>query len=211
MWSYFCVLDAHALSEPLKTSSGAVLRFSQYAVVDRLSRYTPQLHCPGQQKKPVVLVNCLGSICQVVLPRNSVPVGTDSTKPEEGGKRAQKRRRTDVSADPPTGSRNATTPEEGIKSAKVRQRRGVSEDPPVRVHVSRGGEDSNPPSADVNMPPKPPAFTGFHHGHPIQNEESLVGSLVTGRVESKIDCGYSVSIIISGYTFEGNCSDYSTW
>lgn len=167
----------------------------------------PLVHCLGQQQKPV-LIHCVLA-AYVNLPRNSVPAGTDSTKPEEGGKRAQKRRRTDGSADPPTGSRNATTPEEGIKSAKVRQRRGVSQDPPIRVHVSREGEDSDPLSANVNLPPKPPAFTGFHHGRPIQNEESLVGSLVTGRVDSKIDCGYSVSIIINGYTFEGKCSHHS--
>lgn len=137
------------------------------------------------------------------------PIGTDSTKPAEGGKRARKRRRTDGLADPPTISTNATTPEEGIKSAKVRQRRGGSEDPPIRLHVSRGGEDSDPPSADVNMPPKPPAFTGFHHGHPIQDEESLVGSLVTGRVDSRIDCGYCVSLNVNGYMFQGICDYYS--
>ena len=129
----------------------------------------------------VIIVCCLGQQSKhpfdVVITKmvNSVPAGTDITKPEEGTMGAQKRKRRDGSADPPN-----------------------------RVHVSREGDTSaDPPRAQVSVPLEPPAFTGFHHGHAIQNEDSFVGSLVTGRVDSKIDCGYFVSININGYTFQG--------
>ena len=56
--------------------------------------------------------------------------------------------------------------------------------------------------------PNPPALTAFHCGHSIPAQESLVGSLVTGTVDAKMDCGYFVSINIKGYAFQGmSCSD----
>ena len=144
---------------------------------------------------------------------NIVPASTDATKPEEGTMGAQKRKRKDGSADPPN---RVLVSREGDPAADPPNRVLVSSegdpaaDPANGVHVSSEGDPSAyPPSSHVSMPSEPPAFSGFHHGHAIQNEDSLVGSLVTGRVDSKIDCGYFVSININGYTFQGMCDQTS--
>ena len=159
----------------------------------------------------------------------NVPAGTDVTRPEEGTVGAQKRKRKDGSSDPPNrvhvsreGDPSAGPPNrvhvsrEGDPSADPPNPVHVSSEgdpsayPPNRAHVSSEGDPSAyPPRAHVSMPPEPPAFTGFHHGHAIQNKDSLVGSLVTGRVDSQIDCGYFVSININEYTFQGKCDQTS--
>ena len=155
------------------------------------------MHCLGQHSKhPVEAVKMMGL--------NTVTAGTD-VKPEEITKGAHKRKRREGSADLPSAGTDVTRPEECIKGAhkeekKETKKRGRSADPPNTVHVSREGA---PPADHFSMPPEPPALTGFHHGHAIRNEDSLVGSLVTGRVDSRIDCGYFVSLNINGYTFQG--------
>ena len=58
-------------------------------------------------------------------------------------------------------------------------------------------------SDDSDMPPEPPALTAFHRGHAVPAGTSLVGSLLTGQVDAKMDCGYFVSVNVNGYVFQG--------
>ena len=130
-------------------------------------------------------------------PPNHVLVSSEGDPSADPANRVHVSSQGDPAADPPN---RVLVSSEGDPAA----------DPANGVHVSSEGDPSAyPPSSHVSMPSEPPAFSGFHHGHAIQNEDSLVGSLVTGRVDSKIDCGYFVSININGYTFQGMCDQTS--
>ncbi|KAL3138288.1 hypothetical protein ABBQ32_006105 [Trebouxia sp. C0010 RCD-2024] len=109
------------------------------------------------------------------------------------------RKRTKHSEDPPTASTVYVIAKEPLQGAPNRS--GQRKDEPVCPVIARKGRNASAnPSAPISMPP---AFTGFHHGQAIQNGDSLIGALVTGHVDSKIDCGYFITIFINGYSFQG--------
>lgn len=145
--------------------------------------------------------NCLGQHRQLVGVETShlenITVGTDDFKLDDS-----QRKRTKHSEDPPTASTVYVIAKEPLQGAPNRS--GQRKDEPVCPVIARKGRNASAnPSAPISMPP---AFTGFHHGQAIQNGDSLIGALVTGHVDSKIDCGYFITIFINGYSFQGRFS-----
>ncbi|KAL3142965.1 hypothetical protein ABBQ38_003250 [Trebouxia sp. C0009 RCD-2024] len=121
----------------------------------------------------------------------------DDDKPDES-----QRKRTKLSEDPPPVSTVYVIAKEPLHGAPNRS--GRKEGEPVRPANARKSRNAAAnPSAPGSMLPPPPALTGFHQGQAIQDADSLVGAFVTGHVDSKIDCGYFVSLHINGYSFQG--------
>lgn len=148
--------------------------------------------------------DCLGQHRQWVEVETSHPasitVGTDDDKPDES-----QRKRTKLSEDPPPVSTVYVIAKEPLHGAPNRS--GRKEGEPVRPANARKSRNAAAnPSAPGSMLPPPPALTGFHQGQAIQDADSLVGAFVTGHVDSKIDCGYFVSLHINGYSFQGRVS-----